>query len=305
MSMIQSPLCPDGPVDLLVELTTADLAAAWRANLGVEVNRLLINSSSVSLWRCRRSQLRFFCPTTLAGDSAFYASLQTFPWYYQSEKWEYSRASSHLPNTGKLLDVGCGTGDFLKLAAEKGLTVSGCELNQEAAGIGRGRGFSIESKSVEEIARRAPAVFDVVCAFQVLEHVTDPHGFLTALVDLLRPDGLLVIGVPYSDGWLQHSGNVLDWPPHHLTRWAQSSLMFLTTIFPLKVENMEIEPMQRDHVRSFVESQLSPSSVPSGIQRRGFIHRLLMRAITEGVKRTSALAALPGHTQLAIFRKRQ
>ncbi len=98
---------------------------------------------------------------------------------------------------GKLLDVGCGFGEFAAFAGERGWTVFGSELSPERAKaardlLGTDRVFDCD---VDRIPGDA-GPFDVITAFHVLEHVSDPLGFLGRLRDLLAPAGRLVVEVP-------------------------------------------------------------------------------------------------------------
>ena len=97
---------------------------------------------------------------------------------------------------GRVLDVGCATGDFLKVARERGWEVLGVDPSSarreaEAAGIHL-VGTTIHDAQVEA------GSLDLVTFWDVLEHVTDPVADLAAAGRLLRPGGLLALSVPDS-----------------------------------------------------------------------------------------------------------
>src|SRR5579875_1492625 len=129
---------------------------------------------------------------------------------------------------GRLLDVGCGSGRFLARAASLGYTVTGCDFNPVAVRTARERyGLSdVHHASLEEFRLRQPERrFDVVTAFEVLEHTDDPAGFLAQIVDLLDAGGMVAVSVPFRDRWPRFGvDSPWDLPPHHLTRWSKRAI---------------------------------------------------------------------------------
>lgn len=96
---------------------------------------------------------------------------------------------------GRLLDIGCGTGDLLVAARERGWETSGVELSPHAAAIARQRGLDVTVGTVG--AARFPArSFDVVAILDVVEHLPDPLAELSEIYRLLRPGGLAVVETP-------------------------------------------------------------------------------------------------------------
>ena len=97
---------------------------------------------------------------------------------------------------GKLLDVGCGEGLFLKLAQDNGWHISGSELSSYASKYAADTlktdiycGDFLEAQFTDNS-------FDVVTMWHVLEHVKDPKNYLREIHCKLKPNGLLVIAVP-------------------------------------------------------------------------------------------------------------
>ena len=126
-----------------------------------------------------------------------------------------------------LLEVGCGTGEFLVAARAAGHWVTGLDLSQEAIAYLRCRhpDLDVRCDTVESAALPAGS-FDVIAAFHVLEHVADPIGLLRRMRRLLRPSGLVYIRVPNLDTWYRR---VLgrDWwgfSVEHVSHFTSSSL---------------------------------------------------------------------------------
>jgi len=100
--------------------------------------------------------------------------------------------------TGRLLDVGCATGDFLVIARDAGRQVSGTEFSPAGTRAAVSRGLDVKLGELWE-AGFATAAFDVVTAWHVLEHARDPRRVLEECHRLLPPGGTLVLAVPNVD----------------------------------------------------------------------------------------------------------
>ncbi len=98
---------------------------------------------------------------------------------------------------GRLLDVGCGAGQFLAEAKRTGgWTVMGLEPNGLAAESARqATGCTVYDTPLDETPLE-PSSFDVITLFGVMEHLHDPRGVLKHVHHLLKPGGTLAIYVP-------------------------------------------------------------------------------------------------------------
>ena len=136
-----------------------------------------------------------------------------------------------------------GFGFFLKRVSEDlRVSCTGLEFNAKARATGL---FSnIRGDSIQVYAAHNPERADMVCTFQVLEHVYDVGEFLYACCAALAPGGLLVVSVPNNDSNIQHDKrNVLNMPPHHMGLWRAGSLASLVNHFPLTLEGILTEPL--------------------------------------------------------------
>lgn len=101
-----------------------------------------------------------------------------------------------LGKKGRLLDVGCGLGLFVKHAVDQGWEAAGLEMSEWAAREGsRQYGITIHHAELAN-APIEPRSLDVVHFNHVMEHVLDPVAEMTAAGNLLRAGGLLVVEVP-------------------------------------------------------------------------------------------------------------
>jgi SAM-dependent methyltransferase len=100
---------------------------------------------------------------------------------------------------GRLLDVGCATGRYLRQMGAVGWKLAGIEFDPEAAAKARTVTPDVfEGDPVD--APFAPGRFDVVTAFHVIEHLPDPLGALRRMVEWLVPGGLMIVEVPNVGG---------------------------------------------------------------------------------------------------------
>lgn len=96
---------------------------------------------------------------------------------------------------GRILDVGCGNGFFLKWMKEHGWETYGVEISQAACQVAQKHGLEVFQGELAE-AKYPPNHFDVVVMNQVLEHVYSPRNYFREIKRILKPNGLLIACVP-------------------------------------------------------------------------------------------------------------
>ena len=129
------------------------------------------------------------------------------------------RLVRRLCRTGSLLDVGCGTGDFLyEMRKLKGWRLFGVEPNRYACGHAQRLVGKRVVCGTLSAAALADSSFDMVTMWNTLEHVQDPKTNLRQANRVLRPDGLLVISAPVSSSllcrWFREHWAEWDLPRH-------------------------------------------------------------------------------------------
>ena len=146
---------------------------------------------------------------------------------------------------GSAIDVGCGPGNFLRSLREAGFRVFGVEPSEPGSNYAKSvHGIETFHGTVEAfLASGTKAEFDVITILNVLEHLKQPGSILLQLQQLLRSDGILVVGVPdvrlhmmlgevrrrlgFKDPfWLdtvRHPLVGID-PPHHLTSFEPRTI---------------------------------------------------------------------------------
>ena len=157
---------------------------------------------------------------------------------------------------GRVLDVGCGTGDFLKVCEQTGWTIAGVEPNEKARQVALSK-TNLKNcyGSIEELIDSNPESFDVITLWHVLEHIPNLADFIAKIKAVLKPNGVLIIAVPnFKSGDAQHYGS--SWAaydvPRHLWHFSQNSMEQIFSEFDMKI--MQTLPMIFD---SFYVSLLS------------------------------------------------
>jgi SAM-dependent methyltransferase len=177
----------------------------------------------VHRYRCDDCGFSYFDPAQ-TGDGGFYEHLSIDDSaYYNDQRPEFSHAIRRAQAKGyrKVLDIGCGSGNFLNHARKAGLDPSGMELNEKAAAAAAAKGHPIfPGILTADFAEEQAGRFDMVTLFQVVEHLADPVGILRLARHLVRPGGTLMFSVPNSRGLYQFFPlDPHQWPPHHISRW--------------------------------------------------------------------------------------
>ncbi len=117
------------------------------------------------------------------------------PWRLKLDYYGRHLTRVRFPLAGHLLDIGCGNGAFLARAVDMGWKVMGCEPDPKAVARCRSGGLDV----VEGDAFHAAVsgmMFDVITISHVLEHVDDQSALLQRAFQLLRPGGMIWVGLP-------------------------------------------------------------------------------------------------------------
>jgi SAM-dependent methyltransferase len=104
---------------------------------------------------------------------------------------------SRFPPPGRLLDLGCSCGFFLDIALERGYDAYGVEFSAEAIAAARPETKRrIRWDNVSTAVAAQPGGYDVVTAFDIIEHLKDPVVFLRGIAGMLAPNGGVVLSTP-------------------------------------------------------------------------------------------------------------
>jgi SAM-dependent methyltransferase len=202
-----------------------------------------------SLWECAETGLQFAWPM-VPGNACFYEWLSRFDSYYPGRRWEYGEVWRLIEADGAandqttVLDVGCGKGDFLRgLDALPPGRKFALDLNEPAVESCRQSGFPAFCGTIASGLSAGflkPGSFPVVTAFHCLEHVDDPVEFVRSLVKVTAHGGRVFLSTPYSPMSFEFGTDrfdVLNHPPHHLTRWNLTAYRRLAEILGVRMRH--------------------------------------------------------------------
>jgi SAM-dependent methyltransferase len=176
------------------------------------------------------------------------------------------RALRYLRDPGRLLDDGCGTGDFVALAQSAGWQAVGVELSLAAVSAAVKRGRDVRQGTLRD-QRFPTACFDVITLWDVLEHLPDPKGEVKEIHRVLKPGGLLVVRVPnttfqlakaFCREHLAGKGPTALQANYHLSHFTSQSLKFLLEITGFSVVREEA---------GVADAKVHGSDVPLWIKR--------------------------------------
>jgi 2-polyprenyl-3-methyl-5-hydroxy-6-metoxy-1,4-benzoquinol methylase len=217
-----------------------------------------LEKDHMTIVRCRACDLVYVSPTF---DEAHYKRVYVSAEYQEivrdlgirSHEYRVRRFGTerielmlrHLPydSRPRYLDVGCSTGFVVEAARDRGWEAIGIDLNPSAIEFGHERGLDLRHVALED-GGFAPASFDAISLFDVLEHLLDPVRTLRTCSQLLRPGGILFLYVPNYDSasrLLMGADAHFIWPTHHLNYYTPTTIRDLMTREGLTTEYVATE----------------------------------------------------------------
>lgn len=219
--------------------------------------RLLGTSDEYSLLQCDKCGLRYSNPMLAADDHWYEASniyATALAWRElltltsRPRRWEFRQGLAALNAGGKkVLDLGCGCGEFLFYAQRAGCQVTGLDFNSSSVEFARKElGISsVYDLSLQDFLQRFPdGKFDAISIFEVLEHASDPGAILRAARGILEEAGSLLVSVPGYQRWPALFDPEVDAPPHHLTMWTEEALQAILERAGFMVVAIQLKPLE-------------------------------------------------------------
>lgn len=143
-----------------------------------------------------------------------------------------------------ILDVGCGTGDFMVACKKSGFQVCGIEPSKKAKEIVTSK---IKADLFDDLSDLNSQKFDVITMWHVLEHIPNLKDYISKLKSLLKPNGTLIIAVPnfksYDANYYKEFWAAYD-VPRHLSHFSKKTISKL--FLKEKMEVVKILPMKFD-----------------------------------------------------------
>jgi SAM-dependent methyltransferase len=190
---------------------------------------------SCQVYRCANCELQFVAPQPTSEQLAeFYRSGYRERFGYGQPRLERAirgakrrnarrllKSVEHARPPGRLLELGCGAGEFLDEAAQSGWTAVGVDPNPQSPSVIRGTAESVDF---------APCSFDAIFCLDSFEHFTDPARVVAQMANWLMPGGCVTITTPNAG---ELSARMLGrrWPHYHFDHLWYFSARSLKLLF--------------------------------------------------------------------------
>lgn len=283
---------PFGRAEHLASLSTSYVAEMYKRKCGVDITQHFHGVDEIFLFRCSVTGYRFWQPAVVAGDEFFYRTLsQAWKEYYRDWRWEYDLLMPLMESSHSVLEVGCGRGYFLRGIENRVKLGTGLELNRQAI-ENKVTKFEVRTSTIEQVARDSGGKFDVVCSFQVLEHVTNPAEFIRSCLECLKPGGMLALSTPNIE-FMPHveQRDAFDLPPHHMGHFSEDVYRNIARYFNVEVRSIFKQP------RYFSGETVTQNT------RQNLIYRIYNAIARKAYSYIYRLAKEPGANILVVLRK--
>lgn len=266
MNLVVSPITGFDHVELEEELSCSKIINLYQSEYNIDVSHYFKDLDFIHVYKCIDSGFRFYFPYVLAGNSDLYKALDHYPGYY-GIRLEHQLVENIFQKGQKVLEVGCGAGFFLSHLQQKGLVCTGLEFNEDAIQTAVDKGLSVFRQDLIGYAENHQDQYDIVCSFQVLEHIADVSNFLKACIQALKIGGKLIVVVPNNNPFLYKFDkyHTLNLPPHHMGLWDEASLRSLTKFFPLKIDRLFVENLQKEDYAYYLKLRMENLETQFGI----------------------------------------
>lgn len=133
------------------------------------------------------------------------------------------RVIQRFMSSGRLLEIGSGTGELLHVATQEGYDAVGLDYSETLVRYVREK-YGVQANVGDVNTASVSNTFDIVVMSHVLEHTTDPQCTLHSIRQRLNPEGLLYVAVPNLDCWESRFHGWGAYEPYHLWYFAPANL---------------------------------------------------------------------------------
>ena len=131
----------------------------------------------------------------------------------------------------------------------------GLELNPHAVASAQAKGLQVFNQLVDVHLQTHANYYDLICSFQVVEHIAELKDFFADSIACLKTGGLYAISVPNNECYLfsNDPDHTLNLPPHHINLWEEQSLRNIAPLFGLSVVAVHKEPANKLNYGNYYE----------------------------------------------------
>lgn len=291
---------------IIKEIKSIDIIEGYKSTYEIDVSGNLKGVPVIYLCECSKTKLNYYYPFNLDGDSGFYEALSRNDWYYHKDRWEHLAALKFIKDKNSVLEIGSGAGSFLKqLTNNINVNYCGLELNREAIELAAKDSITLTNELLNDHVVTNSLKYDIVCSFQVYEHISKINEVFLDSIKALKKNGLLIVSVPNNDvGFIKNNKSTskyLNMPPHHVNLFNEESLINIANFYRLKIIEIIKEPIQNIHVDVYLHEKFSRLFFGSSFLLRFFwklkLHvpfRFLVKLFRNHIN---------GHSIIAVFEK--
>ncbi len=258
------------------------------------------------MWRCSSCRVEFVAPMK-APAGQWYAYAYDELGLHATGRWEQDTVAAALSLDDKVVEIGCGAGEFLEHCRARGVRAHGLDFSTAAVQMCRQRGLSASELSLcEQNGEIAPPfTATAVASFHVIEHLEDPGLLFRMASRWSLSDAKLWISAP-SDRRLDRllgRADVMDEPPHHLTRWTHAGLRAVGiqngwTLREFIYQPISIRQRLYDVMSATADNTQISSTSPAGWTGRAARYLRYPRVYA---RHRGVVQALSGFSMLACF----
>jgi 2-polyprenyl-3-methyl-5-hydroxy-6-metoxy-1,4-benzoquinol methylase len=205
----------------------------------------LVSGDLFSVYKCTSCDFRVTSPRPTSGDAGSYYNSASYvshndvargwmPKIYrvvrdimiQHKLRIVERYKEKNPGRKNMLDIGCGTGEFLLKAKKMGYNTTGFEPDKNASETAINKGLNIITGD-DRLKELSPKYFDVVTLWHVLEHMYHPKDRIEILENTLRDHGIMIVAIPEYESFdgKYYMQNWAGWDlPRHVYHYNESTL---------------------------------------------------------------------------------
>jgi 2-polyprenyl-3-methyl-5-hydroxy-6-metoxy-1,4-benzoquinol methylase len=211
-----------------------------------------------SLYECKKCEIQFWIPFKNAGEEWYEKEYDCSALNVLTPKIssnchkKFLQNFKNLPKNTRILDIACGTGEFLAELQSEGCEVWGVDFNRNHIEIAKNR-FGLKNVFAMDfgdfLGKEDLPQFDIITFFGLLEHIDNPLELVRKIKRILKPDGFIATSAPTKENLVANMHS-LNFPPHHLSRWNKKSISSLFKEIDFTVFHIEYV----DQFRSFVSA---------------------------------------------------
>lgn len=194
----------------------------FKKNISIGHDLMMCNSCNVSFSNpFKEPSAEFYTNAEDAASEYRHEKIRSLPTSHPAYNCEQLNNGSGL----KLLDLGCGNGEFIDFATKIGFSCYGLDIDKKSIEKAKLRNINahFENGFINDISRFEdyPQKYDVITMFEVFEHIDNPLEMIEKIKNLLNEGGYFIGSLPNIERFFMWQFNMdFERPPYHLTYWT-------------------------------------------------------------------------------------